>query len=403
MANDKAVNTTQSNTGPMSVTNIKIFVPLTLDLDELNYDSWRELFETHCVTFGLLGHLDGTDKPTGPDDKEWTQLDGYVKLWIYGTLAKPLLKSVVKRRYNAHELWAYIENLFRDNKDSRAIELENQLRNIRLGDLSINDYCCKIQTIADLLENINAPVPAKTLITYLIDGLPDRFSNIAGIILHRETLPTFLQARSMLLLEEQRMNRTRNPQASHVDNSSSPNILHVDTQSQPIRNRSSQNNRNRSNIGRNATRGNTNPHHSNTGNSWSNGFAPWAGYGWGFTPPWAYPNQSYYRQWQPQPNRSGRAQNNRRGSGNNGVGVLGSGLSHEQQQAFATSPSNYPTPPPWRWFSSGDSGQATSLPQAFNSMSLQDPNDNGWYMDTGATSHLASDTGLQDQKNPPAM
>ncbi|GKE29015.1 ribonuclease H-like domain-containing protein, partial [Tanacetum coccineum] len=37
--------------------------------------------------------------------------------------------------------------------------------------------------------------------------------------------------------------------------------------------------------------------------------------------------------------------------------------------------------------------QATSLPQAFNAMTVQDYGDSGWYMDTGATSHLASDTG----------
>ncbi|GJY34363.1 hypothetical protein Tco_0418832 [Tanacetum coccineum] len=36
--------------------------------------------------------------------------------------------------------------------------------------------------------------------------------------------------------------------------------------------------------------------------------------------------------------------------------------------------------------------QATTLSQAFNTMTLQDHGDSGWYMDTGATSHLASDT-----------
>jgi len=39
-------------------TNIKAFIPLAVDLEELNYDSWRELFETQCITFGVLGHVD---------------------------------------------------------------------------------------------------------------------------------------------------------------------------------------------------------------------------------------------------------------------------------------------------------------------------------------------------------
>ncbi|GKA12428.1 ribonuclease H-like domain-containing protein [Tanacetum coccineum] len=36
--------------------------------------------------------------------------------------------------------------------------------------------------------------------------------------------------------------------------------------------------------------------------------------------------------------------------------------------------------------------QATTLPQAFNAMTVQNYGDSGWYMDIGATSHLASDT-----------
>ncbi|GJS23364.1 hypothetical protein Tco_0451996, partial [Tanacetum coccineum] len=34
--------------------------------------------------------------------------------------------------------------------------------------------------------------------------------------------------------------------------------------------------------------------------------------------------------------------------------------------------------------------QATTLSQAFNAMTVQDFGDSSWYMDTGATSHLAS-------------
>ncbi|XP_071709425.1 uncharacterized protein [Rutidosis leptorrhynchoides] len=109
------------------VTNIRTFVPLNIDLDELNYDSWRELFETHYMSFDLIDHLDGTTKPSADDDKDWKKTDSLIKLWIYGTLSKPLLQSVVKRKYTAHQLWEYIENLFRNNKDSRAMELENEL------------------------------------------------------------------------------------------------------------------------------------------------------------------------------------------------------------------------------------------------------------------------------------
>lgn len=41
------------------VTNIKTHVPFVLDLDVFNYDTWHELFLTHCLAFDVLGHIDG--------------------------------------------------------------------------------------------------------------------------------------------------------------------------------------------------------------------------------------------------------------------------------------------------------------------------------------------------------
>ncbi|XP_071728671.1 uncharacterized protein [Rutidosis leptorrhynchoides] len=211
------------------VANIRTFVPLNLDLDELNYDSWRELFETHCMSFDLMGHLDGSSKPTADDDKDWKKIDSLIKLWIYGTLSKPLLQYVVKRKYIAHQLWEYIENLFRNNKDSREMELENELRNITLGNSSITEYCRRIQTIADLLENIDSNVSDKNLVAYMLNGLPEKYDNTIEIITYKVLFPTFLEARSMLLLAEKCMNNRRQPPTpSHTDNSSSPTILYTD-------------------------------------------------------------------------------------------------------------------------------------------------------------------------------
>lgn len=39
------------------------------------------------------------------------------------------------------------------------------------------------------------------------------------------------------------------------------------------------------------------------------------------------------------------------------------------------------------------SDQATLLPEAFQTMNLQDPTNSGWYMDTGATNHLSAGIG----------
>ena len=109
------------------VTNIKHHIPLVLDLDVFKYDAWRELFLTHCLTFDVLGHVDGTTLPTGDDDQAWKKRDGLVKLWIYGTLAPPLFKSSFKTGGSARDIWLRIENQFRNNKESRAIARQRSL------------------------------------------------------------------------------------------------------------------------------------------------------------------------------------------------------------------------------------------------------------------------------------
>ena len=69
---------------------------------------------------------------------------------------------ILKKNTTARDVWVSLETLFWDNKESRAIELENDLRTITIGDLSITAYCQKIKAISDLLANIDSPVPEKT-------------------------------------------------------------------------------------------------------------------------------------------------------------------------------------------------------------------------------------------------
>jgi len=69
-------------------------------MNKFNYQAWRELFETHCTNFGVLGHLDGTSVSTNETDKVWKQHNGLVKMWIYGTISKSILDTTRKQAIN---------------------------------------------------------------------------------------------------------------------------------------------------------------------------------------------------------------------------------------------------------------------------------------------------------------
>ncbi|GJR84390.1 ribonuclease H-like domain-containing protein [Tanacetum coccineum] len=79
------------NEKPFGITNIKTYIPLVLDLNELNYDS--------------------NDRAT----KEWGKLDSLVKLWIFGTISKSLLQRVLKKNVSAHDVWKSLNEVCGDN------------------------------------------------------------------------------------------------------------------------------------------------------------------------------------------------------------------------------------------------------------------------------------------------
>lgn len=171
----------------------------------------------HCLTFDVLGHVDGSSTPTGDDDAPWHKKDALVKLWLYGTMTKSLFKSTFKKGGSAHDVWTRIENQFRNNKEARVMQLDNELRNKEIGDLSIHEYCQQLKSIADLLSNLDAPVADKTLVMYMLNGLNDKFDYVLNVIKHQKPFPSFDDAKNMLEMEESRLKKVHKVNASHKD------------------------------------------------------------------------------------------------------------------------------------------------------------------------------------------
>ncbi|XP_010490097.1 PREDICTED: uncharacterized protein LOC104767822 [Camelina sativa] len=143
---------------PFGIIQIRGYIPIQLDMNKLNYDVWRELFETHCSSFGVLGHLDGSSVPTADDEKQWKERDGLVKMWIYGTVSEQLPDTILKAKSKARDIWLTLEELFRDNKEARSLQYDNDLRTLEIGDMSITDYTHKLKSLSDLLANLDSPV-----------------------------------------------------------------------------------------------------------------------------------------------------------------------------------------------------------------------------------------------------
>ncbi|GJV82653.1 hypothetical protein Tco_1522551 [Tanacetum coccineum] len=134
---------------PFSIPNK---VPIKLDLEKHNYNSWSSFSLMLLGSLGLKSHVEEDNASTNP---EWCQLDDLIKMWILGSFCDSLQEQVVTTPGNAKALWDHLKDLFHDSKDARAINLDNELRAIKIGKMTVNEYCTKIQSMANRLKNLD--------------------------------------------------------------------------------------------------------------------------------------------------------------------------------------------------------------------------------------------------------
>ncbi|KAL4584623.1 hypothetical protein LXL04_009228 [Taraxacum kok-saghyz] len=186
-----------------TVSNIRNDIPLILNRSDDHYASWVEFFNIHGCAYNVKDHID--DKiphPTDINQATWDRLDALVKSWIYSTITPDLAHSIMKPGATAMDLWKRLQQIFQDNKITRAIQQHLSAFS------NITDYCARLKNLADQLENVGSPVTETKMVLQLISGLTKGdYDTVATIIQQTNPLPSFNSAQSSLLLEEARRNK----------------------------------------------------------------------------------------------------------------------------------------------------------------------------------------------------
>lgn len=211
------------------MTNIKSHIPLILDLAEHNYDAWRELFLTHSITFDIAGHFDGTTFRLETMMLNGTRETAWSSFWFTGLCLLISSKAHLRPTVPLRTLWIRIENKVKNNKEAPATQLDNELRTTEISDLTIEAYYQKLKSLSDRLANVNAPIADRTLVTYLLNWLNERFDNSINVSQHLEPFPSFATSKLILHMEETRLKRTNKHVAQHSDHVSSSTALTVTT------------------------------------------------------------------------------------------------------------------------------------------------------------------------------
>ncbi|XP_021726598.1 uncharacterized protein LOC110693731 [Chenopodium quinoa] len=193
----------------LAVSNIRNHISITLEMENVQYSTWAELFKITARSHKVLHHIippaKGKEKvPSTKDENElWSTLDATVLSWIYATISNDLLHTIIEPDATAMEAWNRLRDIFQDNKNSRVVTLEAEFSNTKLEHFpNVSAYCQRLKSLADQLKNVSAPVSDSRLVIQLVSGLTRAYRGVGTLIRQSDPLPPFYQARSMLTLEE---------------------------------------------------------------------------------------------------------------------------------------------------------------------------------------------------------
>ena len=89
-----------------------------------------------------------------------------------------------------------------------TLRVETAFGQIAQGDLSVEEYCRQMKTMADTLRTLGPPITDESLVLNLLRGLSPRFDRVTLILTRMKLFPTFAEVKNDLLLEELRLSAT---------------------------------------------------------------------------------------------------------------------------------------------------------------------------------------------------
>ncbi|XP_010669018.1 uncharacterized protein LOC104886248 [Beta vulgaris subsp. vulgaris] len=171
------VNTKGSTFHPaLAVSNIKNNIPITLDL-------------VHARSHRGLHHIIPPDDalastPTTYAEKElWITLDATIIQWLYSTISTDLLHTIIEPDMTVMVAWNRLRDIFQDNKNSRAVVLEQEFSHLDMADFPrASAYCQRLKELSDQLKQVGTPISNDRLVLQLVSGLTLAYKTVGTFI-----------------------------------------------------------------------------------------------------------------------------------------------------------------------------------------------------------------------------
>uniref|UniRef100_A0A803PJW7 GAG-pre-integrase domain-containing protein n=1 Tax=Cannabis sativa TaxID=3483 RepID=A0A803PJW7_CANSA len=147
--------------------------------------------------------INGNDNPMY---LQWRRKDQLLLSWLRSSMTKGILATVACYS-TSHSVWKALEQKFASQSKARLLQLKCQLTNLQKGNLSISDYVDKIKSVCDSLAIAGYPVHDFDLILHLLNGLGPEFHSVESSITSRSENLSLEEVQALLMSHESRLER----------------------------------------------------------------------------------------------------------------------------------------------------------------------------------------------------
>ncbi|KAK1684485.1 hypothetical protein QYE76_045333 [Lolium multiflorum] len=182
-------------------------VPVKLSTTAANYLAWKTYFYLLFREYNLRDHIDGTADLLARDS-DWLAIDATIIRWLFLTVSPDIFQTVVREGDDARTVWGKINGLFTNNKLQRVVFLQQEFFGTPQGDQTLDAYCLRLKAISDELQDLGFRIGDELLLSTLTAGLSEDLGNAASNLTLMSN-PTFERAVDYLRLEERRLKGVR--------------------------------------------------------------------------------------------------------------------------------------------------------------------------------------------------
>ncbi|KAH9689176.1 retrovirus-related pol polyprotein from transposon RE1 [Citrus sinensis] len=222
-----------SGSNHISSSSLSFHFVQPVKLDRSNYLVWKAQVRTSIIANGLESFINGenlcperyltgstqelrrsgaeaSQKQENPDYALWMKTDKLLQSWMLSSMVDNVLIMVINCETSL-ELWEMLAEIFMSQPKARYLALKMQLQSTKKGSLSVSDYFNKMKKIADSLTIGGNSVTSNDLIMHLLTGLDDNYESLVTNILTRlekEKL-TVEEVYSMMLSHETKLEMSK--------------------------------------------------------------------------------------------------------------------------------------------------------------------------------------------------